>query len=279
METLSLSAWPDYELLDSGFGRHTVVRPDPNVLWEPSHPEHPAWKNPDARFVGPNSPSGWDVSAELAGGWEIAWKDLRFKVRPTPFRHMGLFPEQAAHWQWIEDVIKQAVAQGKKPRCLNLFGYTGGASLAAAKAGATVCHVDASKGSVFWAKENAKLSGLPEDSIRWIVDDVRKFIRREARRGQQYDLILMDPPVFGRGPKGEIWRLEDEIQGLAIDTKAILSKDAVGVLVNAYATTLYPYSIMRVFEAALGRQCLLGSLNIEESLSKKQLPTGYFLRS
>ena len=279
--------WEDYELLDTGhgerlerFGSHTVVRPDPNVLWDASEPEHPSWQDPDARYVGTAEKSGWQVRDQrLLEGWVIGYGQAKMRVKPTPFRHMGLFPEQAAHWDWLSQTLQGA---GGQPKVLNLFAYTGAASVVAALAGAEVCHLDASKGSVYQAKENAKLSGLPETAIRWIVDDALKFMQREVRRGNTYDLIMMDPPVFGRGPKGEIWRLEKGIADLAVAASQLFSEKPLGFLLNFYATSMYPDSIARVVRQALRKpfpELRLGSLLIAEKIAEKQLPTGFFVRS
>ena len=286
MPDLIASGWPEYELIDSGnglrlerFSGHTVVRSDANVLWHPSRAGHPGWARPEFRF-NPDSPDRWDGDQELLqGGWLLPYKDACFRVKPTPFRHMGLFPEQSPQWDLA---CAKVAAAGGKPRVLNLFAYTGAASVLLAQAGAAVCHVDASKGSVMWAKENAHLSGLAEDAIRWIVDDVPKFLRREVRRGNRYDLILMDPPVFGRGPSGEIWRLEEQIGGLAELAGRLLSEKPLGFFLNFYATALYPESVLRVAEQGLaGRlgQLDLSSVGIRENASGKVLQTGFCLSS
>lgn len=270
----------NYTLLDTGdglrlekLGTHTIVRPDSNVIWKKSNPDLEAWSSPDARYVGKDSKSGWKADKELKDGWKLEEEKAVFKVKLTPFRHLGVFPEQAGHWEWLEEVCKPGV------KVLNLFGYTGAASIIAAKAGAEVCHLDASAGSVNWAKENAFLSGLPSDAIRWIVDDARKFMKREINREHKYDLIIMDPPVFGRGPKGEIWRLETGLKDLADNSAQLLAGKKSHILVNFYATTLYPDSVKRVFEDSLKRSLDLGTLFLEEENSKKLVPTGYFLRS
>jgi 23S rRNA (cytosine1962-C5)-methyltransferase len=284
LNTEIVQSWQDYELIDSGdgerlerFGPYRIARPDGNVLW--SRNEKAPWGQEDAHFI-KGEKGQWDLrSPNLASGWKIQYKKATFRVAPTPFRHLGIFPEQSAHWDWLEEKVRSA---GSPVKVLNLFAYTGAASVIGALAGAKVTHVDASMGSVNWAKENAKLSGLPEDAIRWIVDDVPKFLAREIRRGSKYDLILLDPPVFGRGPKGEIWRLEEGIHGLIDQVRQLLSPESVGVLVNFYATALYPESIARVVSESLGakgKDLQLGSLCLEENTTKKLLPTGFFLRS
>ena len=288
ISSLFPTGWTDYSLIDTGdgqrlerFGDFLIVRPDPNVLWPKFQPNHKGWQNPDARYVGKEQQEGgWELKdPKLANGWKIAFQDIVLQVKPTPFRHMAVFPEQAAHWAWLQELISHAT---KPVSVLNLFAYTGGASIAAALKGAEVCHVDASKGSMYLAKENAALSGLSETAIRWIVDDAVKFMRREARREKKYDIILMDPPVFGRGPKGEIWRLEDGIAELAECAADLMGDKPLGFLMNFYATSRYPESFSRVFHdrmAGKGLELEVGSLNLREELSGKELPTGFFLRS
>ena len=206
--------WKDYELLDCGggeklerWGQQILVRPDPQAIWETDH-SHPGWRQANARYSRSSTGGGhWD-KRKLPDQWPIAYKDLRFQVKPMNFKHTGLFPEQAANWDFAMERIGSA---GRPIRVLNLFAYTGGATVACAAAGAAVCHVDAAKGMVAWAKENAKVSGLSEAPIRWIVDDCAKFVEREIRRGKTYDAIIMDPPSYGRGPGGEVWKLEDNL--------------------------------------------------------------------
>ena len=210
--------WKDYELLDCSegerlerWGKVILIRPDPQIIWN-TPKEHPMWKHADARYVRSSAGGGhWEYRRELPEFWKINYKDLTFKISPTGFKHTGLFPEQAVNWDMMREKIKAAKAGGRDIRVLNLFAYTGGATVAAASAGASVCHVDAAKGMVHWARENAELSGLAEKPVRWIVDDCVKFVEREIRRGNHYDAIIMDPPSFGRGPKGETWKIEDNI--------------------------------------------------------------------
>jgi 23S rRNA (cytosine1962-C5)-methyltransferase len=288
MQNLIIPPTEGYELIDSGnglrlerFGTRTVVRPDPSVLWAPTTPQHPAWINPDARFMDVDG-DRWKLrKGELAEGWDIAFGRMKAHVKLTPFRHVGIFPEQAPNWDWIQERCKRAVRTGSKIKVLNLFGYTGMASIAAALSGAMVTHVDASKSSVYWASENAKASGLT-DAIRWIVEDVQKFVAREIRRGAKYDLIIMDPPVFGRGTKGEIWRLEQDLPGLLNQVSKLVSNEFSGFLLNTYATPLYPESMLRIAEQALGGKAgdlKLFALCLEESESKKLLQSGYAVRS
>ena len=271
--------WADYELLDSGngrrlerFGAYVTSRPDSNVLWKPTFPER--WK-PDAMF----DQDGWQTDVgNLMSGWELAYQSLRLAVRPTPFRHVGIFPEQRVNWDWLALLCQER----PRLRVLNLFAYTGIASLIAAKEGAQVCHVDASTASINWAKENARLSGLADDAIRWISDDALKFMAREVRRGRQYDVILMDPPVFGRGPKGEIFRLEERLSELVSLAGQLLASDSSAFLLNFYATALYPESVLRLAQSVLGEilpNLELYSLVLQETWSENRLPTGFFLRS
>ena len=211
--------WKDYELLDCGsgeklerWGQQILVRPDPQAIWE-SERKHRGWRTANARYSRSNTGGGhWDKN-KLPESWPIAYKDLKFQVKPMNFKHTGLFPEQAANWDFAMDKIRNA---GREIRVLNLFAYTGGATVACAAAGASVCHVDAAKGMVAWAKENAKCSGLSEAPIRWIVDDCAKFVEREIRRGKTYDAIIMDPPSYGRGPGGEVWKLPSWASSAAV---------------------------------------------------------------
>jgi 23S rRNA (cytosine1962-C5)-methyltransferase len=286
MENILIQPSEAYELIDTGnglrlerFGVHTVVRPDPSVLWEPTSPGHPAWINPDMQFDDMLEARWRFRKAEFAEGWEVAVAGVKAQIKPTPFRHMGIFPEQEATWQWLTKRIKQ---HGGKTRVLNLFGYTGLSSIIAAKAGAQVTHVDAAKGTVFWASENARRSGLENQGIRWIVEDVLKFVQREVRRGAHYDIIVMDPPVFGRGSKGEIWRLEKDLRDLFDGVRALLGSKPTGVLLNFYATPVYPEAIARLMREVLSPVCgelELVSLCLVESESKKLLQTGYTVRS
>lgn len=282
MEKFITRGWEGYELMASGngeryerWGSYTVIRPDPQVLWDRSAP----FPQVDAQYTGDATQGFWNKPGIAEESWTISYKDAVFRVKPTPFRHLGLFPEQAVQWEWLKD---QITAAGRPVRVLNLFAYTGAASIICAQAGAFVCHVDAAAGSVEWAKENARLSGLGSQSIRWIVDDVRKFMQREVRRGSKYDLILMDPPVFGRGPKGEIWRLEEGVKDLAHLSAQLLSEKSLGLLLNIYATSVYPQAVARVFEE-VGKDIfppfIIGSQHLQESLTGHFLPTGFVLKA
>lgn len=232
--------WKDYELLDTSDGqrlekwkKYTLVRPDPQVIWS-GVKRHPLWKKADGIYSREGGGGKW-VKLDVPESWNISYKELTFKIKPMGFKHTGLFPEQAVNWDWFSSLIKNA---GRPIKVLNLFAYTGGATVAAAKAGASVCHVDASRGMVQTAKENAALSGLSEAPIRYIVDDCAKFVEREARRGNKYDGIIMDPPSYGRGPSGEVWKLEDNIGKFISSAAALLSDDPLFFLVNSYTTGL-----------------------------------------
>ena len=234
--------WKDYELLDcSGgerlerWGNVVLIRPDPQVIWN-TPKEHPLWHRADARYVRSKEGGGhWECRRQLPEAWNINYRDLQFKISPTGFKHTGLFPEQAVNWDMMREKITGA---GRSIKVLNLFAYTGGATLAAASAGASVCHVDAAKGMVHWARENAELSSLAEKPIRWIVDDCAKFVEREIRRGNTYDAIIMDPPSYGRGPGGEVWKLEDQIYDLVKLCTGVLSDEPLFFLLNSYTTGL-----------------------------------------
>ena len=206
--------WQDYELLDCGGGeklerwdKQFLVRPDPQAIWETPH-KNPAWKRANARYLRSQTGGGHWEKKTLPESWKVHYGELTFQVKPMNFKHTGLFPEQAVNWDFAMEKIRNA---GRPIRVLNLFAYTGGATVACAKAGASVCHVDAAKGMVAWARENARLSGLEDAPIRWIIDDCAKFVEREIRRGRKYDAIIMDPPSYGRGPTGEVWKLEENL--------------------------------------------------------------------
>jgi len=246
-ETLVTRGWSDYALLDSGHGRKlerygpwTVVRPEPQCFWTPRHPA--AFDAADAVF----DPQDEDDAGRWRFGprgavesFPLAWRDVRFTGRFTPFRHLAFFPEQAANWEWLDTRIREL----NRPKILNLFGYTGVATLACAAAGAEVTHVDASKKSVAWARENAEQSGLADRPIRWIVEDVRKYVAREVRRGSKYQGIILDPPKYGRGPTGEVWRLFEDMPDLLRDCAALLEDDADFLLLNAYAARISGLSL------------------------------------
>ena len=235
--------WKDYEVLDTSggeklerWGKYLLVRPDPQVIWNTPH-EHPGWKKKNGHYHRSSKGGGEWEFLNLPDEWSISYKDLTFHLKPFSFKHTGLFPEQAVNWDWFSDLIAHA---GRPVKVLNLFAYTGGATVSAAKAGAQVTHVDASKGMVSWAKENAAASGLADAPIRWLVDDCTKFVEREIRRGNHYDGIIMDPPSYGRGPKGEIWKIEEAIHPLVKLCAKLLSDNPLFFLINSYTTGLAP---------------------------------------
>lgn len=237
--------WKDYEVLDTScgeklerWGDYLLVRPDPQVIWD-TPKRHIGWRKRNGHYHRSTKGGGEWEFFDLPKQWSISYDSLKltFNLKPFSFKHTGLFPEQAANWDWFSEKIRTA---GRKVKVLNLFAYTGGATLAAAAAGASVTHVDASKGMVTWAKENAKASGLEEAPIRWLVDDCQKFVEREIRRGNHYDAIIMDPPSYGRGPKGEIWKIENAIHPLVKLCVKLLSTDPLFFLINSYTTGLQP---------------------------------------
>ncbi len=235
--------WKEYEIIDCSKGEklerwsdYILLRPDPQVLWDLPR-KNPAWKKLNGHYHRSNKGGGEWEFFDLPKQWSINYKDLTFHLKPFTFKHTGLFPEQAVNWDWFSEKIRNA---NREIKVLNLFAYTGGATLAAAKAGAKVTHVDASKGMVTWGKENAVASGLEDAPIRWLVDDCVKFVEREIRRGNHYDAIIMDPPSYGRGPKGEIWKLEEKIHPFIALASQLLSDDPLFFLVNSYTTGLAP---------------------------------------
>ena len=240
--------WKDYEILDCSdgeklerWGDYLLIRPDPQVLWSTDR-RLPGWKKCNGHYHRSSKGGGEWEFFHLPEQWEIHYRDLTFHLKPFSFKHTGLFPEQAVNWDWFSSIIKEA--KKKEPdreiKVLNLFAYTGGATCAAAAVGASVTHVDASKGMVTWAKENAKASGLEDYKIRWIVDDCVKFVEREIRRGNHYDAIIMDPPSYGRGPKGEIWKIEEKIHAFIALCAQLLNEKPLFFLVNSYTTGLAP---------------------------------------
>lgn len=239
----STDDWKDYELIDcSGgeklerWGSQILVRPDPQVIWK-SERKDPRWYSVNARYQRSNSGGGeWQVFRKMPPTWQVCYKDLTFNIKTMGFKHTGLFPEQAVNWDFTRKVIRESGR--KNVRVLNLFAYTGGATVACLKEGASVVHVDASKGMTQWAKENAAVSGVAGCPVRWIVDDCIKFVQREIRRGNCYDVIILDPPSYGRGPKGEIWRLEDSLYDFVKLISGVLSDDPLMVLLNSYTTGL-----------------------------------------
>lgn len=247
--------WKDYEVIDTDhgeklerWGKYELIRPDPQVIWSMPR-EMKGWKKPNAHYHRSNKGGGEWEFFDLPDTWQISYrfasdqKTLTFALKPFSFKHTGLFPEQAVNWEWFHALIAEEMKHREKDRpvkVLNLFAYTGGATLAAASAGAQVTHVDASKGMVAWAKENAELSGLREAPIRWIVDDCQKFVQREIRRGNHYDAIIMDPPSYGRGPSGEIWKIEDALHPLVHLCAELLTDEPLFFLINSYTTGFAP---------------------------------------
>ena len=273
--------WKDYEVIDTSggeklerWGDYILVRPDPQVLWNTPKKER-GWKHMNGHYHRSNKGGGEWEFFDLPNEWSINYKDLTFNLKPFSFKHTGLFPEQATNWDWFSELIKNA---GRPVKVLNLFAYTGGATLSAAKAGAHVTHVDASKGMVNWAKENAASSGLGDASIRWLVDDCGKFVEREIRRGNKYDAIIMDPPSYGRGPKGEIWKIEDSIYPFIELTSQILSDDPLFFLVNSYTTGLQPavmsYMVNTAITSKFGGKVESGESGLPVTSNGLVLPCG-----
>ncbi len=253
--------WKDYEVIDTShgkklerWGKYLLIRPDPQVIWN-TPLVHSGWKNCNGHYHRSSKGGGeWEFFG-LPEEWSISYPGkLTFHLKPFSFKHTGLFPEQAANWEWFSGLIRNARKSGKSVKVLNLFAYTGGATLAAAAAGASVTHVDAAKGMVGWAKENAASSGLGEAPIRYLVDDCMKFVEREIRRGNLYDGIIMDPPSYGRGPKGEIWKMEENIWDFLMLTTQLLSKDALFFLINSYTTGLQPAVLSYMMNTAIVRR-------------------------
>ena len=251
---LYTSDWKDYELLDCSSGERlerwgnvTLIRPDPQVIWK-TPKKHPAWRRADAVYHRSSSGGGnWEIKNKIPSFWSIGYGDLNFNVKTMGFKHTGIIPEQAVNWDYTAKLIKNA---GRPVKVLNLFAYTGGATVACLKAGAEVVHVDASKGMVQWAKENTVASGVADRKVRWIVDDCVKFVQREIRRGNKYDIIIMDPPSYGRGPGGEIWKLENEVYSFVELCSQVLSDNPIMVLINSYTTGLSP-AVMQYILGAL----------------------------
>ncbi len=275
MDILIPNNWRDYELIDTGggmklerWGQYVMVRPDQRIIWKKGDPE--VWKKADAVFENEN----WNFRSEPPTDWVISWEKLRFKLRPTDFKHTGIFPEQAVNWQWIASQISSHKPQ--IPKILNLFAYTGGATMAAALAGAEVTHVDSSKPAMTWAGENAKLSGI--SNIRWIQDDVLKFVKREIKRGAKYDGIIMDPPRFGRGASGEVWKLEEKLPELVWACKELLSPTPQFFLINAYTADLSSIALGNLLRDVLGQEVEYGELGLCESSRGRILPAGIFAR-
>ena len=246
--------WRDYELIDCGggeklerWGKHVLVRPDPQAIWQTPR-NNPLWRRPDARYARASTGGGAWEKKDVPAQWQVRYRELTFQVKPMNFKHTGLFPEQAANWDFAMEQIRRA---GRPISVLNLFAYTGGATVACAAAGASVCHVDAARGMVSWARDNARASGLEDAPIRWIVDDCAKFVEREIRRGRRYDAIIMDPPSYGRGPSGEVWKLEDSLWPFVELVAGVLSDEPLFFLINSYTTGLAPSVLTYILESLI----------------------------
>lgn len=279
--------WKDYEIIDAGNGEKlekwkniVLRRPDPQAIW-PADTDNVKWKDVHGHYHRSSKGGGtWEFKKKIPERWTISYKGLSFYIKPTGFKHTGLFPEQAANWSWMMDKISKA---NRPIKVLNLFAYTGGATCAASYAGAEeVCHVDASKGMVAWAKENAELSGLSNNKIRYIVDDCFKFVQREIRRGNKYDAVIMDPPSYGRGPNGEIWKFEEELTKLLKLTSEVLSDEPLFLLLNSYTTGLSPTAIENMLKLIIvkDKQGSVSSGEIGLPVTKENLilPCGIYGR-
>ena len=248
--------WQDYEVLDTSggeklerWGDYRLIRPDPQVIWDT--PKGRQWRKPNGHYHRSSKGGGEWEFFDLPEEWTISYRELTFHLKPFSFKHTGLFPEQAVNWDWCAGLIGRAVSEGRSVKVLNLFAYTGGATVSAAAAGASVTHVDASKGMVGWARENAVSSGLGDASIRWLVDDCGKFVEREIRRGNTYDAIIMDPPSYGRGPRGEIWKMETSIYPFILKCRELLTEDPLFFLINSYTTGLQPAVLSYMLHTAI----------------------------
>ena len=273
--------WKDYELIDASngerlerWGQHILVRPDPQVIWKTPRTS-PAWKRPEGRYSRSHTGGGsWDKGG-LPASWDIRYGSLTFHVKPMNFKHTGLFPEQAANWDWMQKKIREA---DRPISVLNLFAYTGGASVACLAAGASVCHVDAAKGMVAWARENAASSGLSDAPIRWIIDDCAKFVEREIKRGRRYDAVIMDPPSYGRGPSGEIWKLEKDLYPFLQLVTGVLSDDPLFFIINSYTTGLAPSVLTCLMDSLItprfGGHTVSDELGLPVTVSGLVLPCG-----
>ena len=265
--------WQDYELIDTGegeklerWGQYVMARPDPRIIW--GRGDQGSWTKAGAVFRNDK----WEFKNKPPEKWRITYGQLRFALRPTDFKHTGVFPEQAVNWNWIGEVLRE------KCSVLNLFAYTGGATLAAALAGANVTHVDSSKPAIAWAVENARLTGISKDKIRWICDDVLKFVQREIKRGAKYDGIIMDPPRFGRGISGEVWKLEEHLPKLVRACKELFSPTPAFFLINAYTADLSHIAIGNLLSGILEKPVESGELGLKESSRGRILPAGIFAR-
>lgn len=277
--------WKDYELIETGdgeklerWGQYVLRRPDPQIIWPIKNKK--IWDRADAQYHRSQSGGGnWEYKSKLPKRWTIGFENLKFYIEPTGFKHTGLFPEQAVNWKWMINNIQKA---NRPIKVLNLFAYTGGATVAAAYAGAEVCHVDAAKGMVGWAKENIALSGLSDKPVRFITDDCMKFVQREIRRGKKYDGIIMDPPSYGRGPNGEIWKIEDSLYGFVEQCMGVLSDNPLFFLINSYTTGFSPTVLSNILKRTVGSRYKgvhsCGEVGIPVSQSGLVLPCGIYGR-
>ena len=270
--------WKDYELLDCGggeklerWGDKLLVRPDPQAIWNTPR-VNAGWRKPDGRYLRSSTGGGSWEKGRLPGQWTVRYKNLTFQIKPMSFKHTGLFPEQAVNWEFAQEQIRSA---GREVNVLNLFAYTGAATVACAAAGARVCHVDAARGMVQWARENARVSGLGDAPVRWIVDDCAKFVEREIRRGRRYDAIIMDPPSYGRGPSGEVWKLEDNLYPFVELCAGALSDEPLFMIINSYTTGLAPSVLTYILETAVSRK--FGGRTVSDELGLPVRSTGLAL--
>lgn len=286
MEILVTKKSKDYELLDSGegqklerYGGYVLSRPDTQAIWQKKL-GNSEWEKADAIFSHGAKSGKWNAKGKIKENWLVNLNDVVFSLELLPSKHLGIFPEQSSQWSWIEDKIKSRVSSGQKVKVLNLFGYTGGASLVSAKAGAEVVHIDASKFAVDLAQKNLKSSNLGEKSVRFIVDDVRKFVEREIKRGSKYDVVLMDPPVYGKGAKKEVWKIEEDLSPFLSKISKIISPDPLAIVLNGYASVYSAQTYKNLLEnsfGSLGGKISFGEMSIEES-SGRLLPCGIFAR-
>lgn len=287
MEVLITKKNIGYELMDSGegeklerFGAVLLSRPDPQALWQ-KRLSKTDWDKSHAHFSREETKGDWEFRGQVPKKWQIEFGGLKFWIKPTAFKHTGLFPEQLPNWNWIRELITNNLQLITNLEVLNLFGYTGGATLAAAQAGAKVVHVDGSKAAITWARENAEISGLADKPVRWILDDARAFVEREIKRGRKYAGIVMDPPAFGHGPKKELWKIEEHFLPLIENCKKILSDKPLFFLINGYSAgysaIAYKNNLLSLKEK-FGGEIEIGELAIEESESGRHLPAGIFAR-
>lgn len=285
-ELIISNKWKDFQLIDSGdgvklekWGNYILLRPDPQAVWVKSSDK--MWNRADAVYMRSTKGGGeWKFHKKLPESWTLSYNDMVLKVKPTGFKHTGIFPEQAANWDWIRETVKNRSAEN----VLNLFGYTGGATVAAALEGAKVCHVDASKGAVSWCKENAELSKVKDGLVRLIVDDCMKFISREERRGKKYDAVIMDPPSFGRGTSGEVWKIEKDLWDLLSACKKILSDNPKFILINSYTSGLSPLSMYNIATDCFGNMLsksgsiTFGEIGLPFRKNTRIMPCGTYCR-